>query len=88
VKRRRPNPWFKRGTVFGHALDVLREAEGPLTAREVTGRMLAAKGVADADQKAVRDLIGALNSSLQNHRGKAVETVGDGMPARWILASR
>jgi hypothetical protein len=35
VRRRRPNKWFKRGTVFRHALDVLRAAEGPLTTREI-----------------------------------------------------
>jgi hypothetical protein len=63
VRRRRPNPWFKRGTVFRHALDVLRDAHGPLTAREITERMLAAKGVTDTDQRAVRDLIGAVNSA-------------------------
>jgi hypothetical protein len=34
VKRRRPNPWFKRGTVYRRAVDVLRMATEPLTARE------------------------------------------------------
>jgi hypothetical protein len=27
VRRRKPNPWFKRGTVFREALGVLRTAE-------------------------------------------------------------
>src|SRR5438552_10312001 len=43
VRRRKPNPWFRRGTIFRGALDVLRAAEKPLTAREITLRMLAAK---------------------------------------------
>jgi hypothetical protein len=34
VKRRQPNPWFKRGTVYRRAVDVLRRAPEPLTARE------------------------------------------------------
>jgi hypothetical protein len=37
------NPWFKRGTLIRHALEVLRTAGEALTARQVTERMLAAK---------------------------------------------
>jgi hypothetical protein len=85
VRRRQPNPWFKRGTVFRHALDVMRQAEGPMTAREITLAMLAAAGVTDASPKAVRDLIGSVNSNLQNKRGSTVETIGEGMPVRWRL---
>src|ERR1700675_575241 len=39
------NPWFKRGTLFRSALEALRAAQGPLTVREVTDAVLAAKGV-------------------------------------------
>jgi hypothetical protein len=42
VKRRQPIPWFKRGTVYRRAVDVLRTAEQPLTAREIAERVLAA----------------------------------------------
>jgi hypothetical protein len=48
VRRRKPNPWFKRGTVFRCALDALRAAGQPLTIREIALAMLAAKGVMDA----------------------------------------
>jgi hypothetical protein len=44
VRRRKPNPWFKRGTVFRYALDALRVAGAPLTSREIVLEMLAAKG--------------------------------------------
>jgi hypothetical protein len=40
VKRRKPNPWFKRGTVYRRAVDALRTATGPLTAREIAERVL------------------------------------------------
>jgi hypothetical protein len=42
AKRRQPNPWFKRGTVYRHAVDALRTATEPLTAREIAERVLAA----------------------------------------------
>src|SRR5437868_15471482 len=37
IRRRKPNPWFKRGTIFRAALDVLRAAQGPLTVRDRGG---------------------------------------------------
>src|SRR6185437_12924199 len=70
IRRRKANPWFKRGTVYREAIGVLRTAEKPLTGREITWRMLQAKGVSDPDKKAARDLAGAVNSSLQNHKGE------------------
>jgi hypothetical protein len=34
-RRNKSNPWFKRGTLFGSAVDVLRRAAGPMTPREI-----------------------------------------------------
>jgi hypothetical protein len=84
LRRRKPNPWFKPGTIFRHALDVLRVAQGPLTAREVTDRMLSAREVT-ASPQAIRDLTGAVQASLRAHTGKSVRIVGEGIPARWTL---
>jgi hypothetical protein len=77
------NPWFKRGTLIRGALEVLREAQGPLTAREVTERMLKAKGVSGTTPKDLRRLTASVNASLVNHGGKGIERAGEGMPARW-----
>jgi hypothetical protein len=85
VRRRKPNPWFKRGTVFRCALDALRAAGKPLTVRELALAMLAAKGVTDAPPKAVRDLFGAVQSSLRNHKdGIVIENV-ETHPAQWSI---
>ncbi len=84
VRRRKGNPWFKRGTVLRAALDTLRTADKPLTTREITKRMLAAKGVADPDPKALRDLIGGVKSCLDNYKGRAVVSVG-GHPEAWAI---
>ena len=56
VRRRKPNPYFKRGTVFRAALDALRRAGKPMTAAEITLAMLAAKGFQNVPEKAMRDL--------------------------------
>lgn len=85
VKRRKLNPWFKRGTIFRHAMDVLRVATGPLTSREIAEAMLAARGVKDASSEAVAALAGSVQSSMTNHDGKAVVRHGEGAPAKWSL---
>jgi hypothetical protein len=85
VKRRQPNPWFKRGTVYRRALDALRTATEPMTAREIADRVLSAANVANPNKAALADLIGTINSSLRNHDGKGVHRTNDGSPARWAL---
>ncbi len=86
VRRRKSNPWFPHGTVFRSALNVLRTAGAPLTAREIADRLLATKGVTNADRKGLRALRSAINMSLQNHKGRTVKTVGESHPARWAIS--
>jgi hypothetical protein len=86
VKRRQPNPWFKRGTVYRRAVNAMRTAAEPLTAREIAERVLTAK-VTNPDAEAARDLTGSVLASLRNHKGKGIERTNDGAPARWRLAT-
>ncbi|MGB7021367.1 MAG: hypothetical protein WBD80_19500, partial [Xanthobacteraceae bacterium] len=71
--------------IIRSALDVLRKAQMPLTAREVTERMLAARGVPEPAAKAMRGLIASVQTSLQNHTGKSVLRIGEGFPMRWKI---
>ncbi len=84
VRRRKPNPYFKRGTVWRSALDVLRKANSPLTTNEIARRMLTAKGVLQPTPYERRTVEGAVSGSLSSHKGGAV--VGEGKPMRWNLA--
>jgi hypothetical protein len=84
-RRYKSNQFFDRGTVIRHALDVLRGATEPMTARQITERMLAARGIADAKPKQIRDLQASVLRSLKSYEGRGVETVGEGIPARWAL---
>jgi hypothetical protein len=86
VKRRQPNPWFKRGTVYRRAVDALRTATEPLTAREIADLVLSAANVTDPGKDAVADLTGSILASLRNHKGKGIERTNEGAPARWRLA--
>jgi hypothetical protein len=83
-RRYKGNGIFKRGTILRHALDVLRKAQGPLTAREITERLLAERR-ATLTPKVMRSLIASVQTSLVNHDGKTVARVGEGMPGRWAI---
>jgi len=47
--------------------------------------VLAKKGVLEITDKQHTDLQAGIRSSLENHAGKTVERVGEGVPRRWIL---
>jgi hypothetical protein len=78
---------FERGTLFRHALDVLRTAQEPLTTREVVLGMLQARGVSEPTTKQVRDLYGSVQSSLRNRSGKSVMRIDERVPMRWFVRS-
>jgi len=83
VKRRQPNQ-CKLGTVY-RAVDVLRVATEPLTAREIAERVLVAANVANPNKAGLADLAGSVLASLRNHKGKGIQRTNEGSPARWRL---
>jgi hypothetical protein len=76
------NPWFKRGTLFRSAVDVLRRGGTPMTAREIADTLIADKAP-QATRKQAIDLQAAILVALRKRNGGAV--VGEGAPARWRL---
>jgi hypothetical protein len=81
-RRNTGNPWFKRGTLYRSAVDVLRRAEKPMTAREISDALLAGK-TPTATRKQEEALQAALLAALRVRNGKTV--VGEGSPAHWRL---
>jgi hypothetical protein len=81
-RRNKSNPWFKRGTLFRSAVDVLRRAQAPMTAREIAAALIADKAP-QATRKQAIDLQAAVLVALRKRDGAAV--VGEGSPARWRL---
>jgi hypothetical protein len=79
------NPWFKRGTLFRSAVDVLRRAQAPMTARQIADTLLAGKKP-EATRKQVIDVQAAILAALRKKNGESV--VGEGAPARWALAKQ
>jgi hypothetical protein len=85
IEKRKPNPWFKRGTLFRLTVEALKAAGRPLSSREITLKLLAQRGVTDASREAVHDLVCSVARSLVYHRGGSVEAVGS-RPVHWKLA--
>jgi hypothetical protein len=85
LERRKPNPWFKRGTLFRLTVEALKAARRPLSSREITLALIRQRGITDADPQAVRALICSVERSLAYHRGGSVEAVGS-WPVHWKLA--
>ena len=84
-RRQRTNPWFKRGTLFREVLGVLRTAAQPMTVREVTEAVLAAKGITEADKRQWLGIEAGIRSALEAAVGKTVKRVGEGVPKRWQI---
>jgi hypothetical protein len=81
-RRNKSNPWFKRGTLFRSAVDVLRRATSPMTPREIAQALIADKTV-PATRKQFMDLTAAIHAALRKRDG--VTVVSEGVPARWRL---
>ena len=84
-RKQKTNPWFKRGTLFRAAVEVLRRAGAPMTAREITAAVLAARGIKNATEHQRAGIEAGIRSSLENHAGRGVARIGEGVPRRWRL---
>jgi hypothetical protein len=81
-RRNTGNPWFKRGTLYRSAVDVLRRATAPMTAREIALALLDGKRP-EPTRKQEINLQAAILAALQKRNGKSV--AGEGDPVRWTL---
>jgi hypothetical protein len=88
VKRRKANGWFKRGTLYRKALDVLRTAEQPMTATDIARKMLEAANIKNASKTDAQVVASGIMRSLLSHNGKGVQNVAEGKPAKWILTKQ
>ena len=86
VRRRKPNRHFKRGTIFRYVLQILKEAEHPITTTEIVRRLFAAKGVTDPTTDDTKTLFGGVAASLRNHKDGSVIAHTNGRAVKWSLA--
>jgi aryl-alcohol dehydrogenase-like predicted oxidoreductase len=81
-RRNKSNPWFKRGTLFRSAVDVMRRAAVPMTAREIAETPDSWQGPRGLPE-AVQRPSGGYPCCTAEAGWRNV--VGAGAPARWSL---
>jgi len=84
-RKNRENPFFRRGTIFRSVQSILREATGPMTTRQLVEVLFRQRGIEKPSMANMRGMFSTIHASLKNHEGKTVETIGEGMPAKWRL---
>jgi hypothetical protein len=86
-RRYLPNPHFARGELRRIAMDILRDAPGPLAVREVVAKALARKGVTLPDRRTFRTTRVRLQRvfTLWGKRGLLL-SVGSGKGTKRVLA--
>lgn len=83
-RRRMGNPWFKRGTLYRSAVDVLRRAQMPMTARDMTDVLLKGK-VPTPTRMQEKNIQAAILAAMRQHDGLGVAKVGEGYPPKWRI---
>src|ERR1700682_5526326 len=63
-RRNKSNPWFKRGTLFRSAVDVLRRAGTPMSAQKIADTLIADKAPQATGKQAI-DLQAAILVALR-----------------------
>jgi hypothetical protein len=74
-RRNTGNPWFKRGTLYRSAIDVLRTAREPISPMQIVNALLASKS-ATGTPKQVKNLEAAVRVALKNHEAEASKPAG------------
>jgi hypothetical protein len=82
---RRCNIWFRPGECPRLVLDTLRTAGEPLATREITGRLMTAKGLDPADGR-TRELVHKTVAATLNRLGAAVERTESRGMVSWALS--
>ena len=82
AKAVRPN--VKKAPVTKFTLDVLRDAEAPMTAREVAVKVMEMSNIRDYDKPTLTRLTNSVFSTLKAKAGKVVEN-DNGWPLRWSV---
>lgn len=73
---------FPIGEAGRMALEVLRSADGPMTARDIVRVMLANVGVTEYERDLLDKQANSLGAYLKSHRGDLVESDGE-WPQKW-----
>ena len=87
VQPKRPSIWGNRGKGVRAVMEVLKEAEGPLTVREIATLALQRRGIAVPPPSEFDPVLASITGALNKRTGKQLVR-HNGEPNRWALAVR
>ena len=70
------------GSCGRRGMEVLRQADRPMTSRQIALEVLRQAGQEAADSKTIQRTLNAIEASMRKHRGRSVESSGK-YPAQW-----
>ena len=82
---RNRSQWFRKGQCAQAALDVLRRATAPMSAREVALQVLKERGITDANGRSLKFLTSTVYGTLARRKDGLVALHANGFPKRWSL---
>jgi hypothetical protein len=74
----------KRGTGIRAAMSVLKEAEKPLSARDIAIEVMIRRGQSDTPNHEIVQIMAGINYGLQKRIGREVVLI-KGYPKRWLI---
>lgn len=85
---RPPRDWANRGEMARMVLSILRQAEEPLTSRDIALEMLASRALDPEDQKLLRLMVKRVGVALRHQRdcGRVQSDQGPGQYMVWGIA--
>jgi hypothetical protein len=81
---RKRSRWGRRGTGIRAAMAVLREADRPLSARDIAIEVMRRRGRSDVPNDEIVEIMAAFNLGLQQRIGREVILI-KGYPKRWLF---
>ena len=84
-KPHKPSRWPTKNAGMRTALLILREAQSPLTTREIVVRVLDRLNMPEPDYDDLKLICSSLNSALRNKAAKGGVALVDGFPKRWVI---
>ena len=79
-----PSRWLPRGQTIQTAIEVLKDATGPLTAKQIAEQIIERRGITDRDPKTLKAIANTIRTTLAARRGNGI-IAHDTHPRVWEI---
>lgn len=83
-RRNKPSRWLRRGQGIQTALEVLKDAKEPLTARQIAVQVMQRRGITDRDRQTVKSIANTIRTTFAARLDHGI-IVHDTHPRRWEI---